>query len=91
MIPRFRKEVFVTTKSLERSRKGAEQELHRSLKRMKTDYVDLWQIHAVATMDDVEQIFALLVLLELAQTDDLVLDDGVLEGDVPLRDHLIVL
>jgi uncharacterized protein len=54
----FRKEVFVTTKSGGRSRAEAEQDLHLSLTAMKTDYVDLWQIHAVKTMEDVEQIFA---------------------------------
>ena len=54
----FRKEVFITTKTADRSRSGAERELHLSLKRMKTDYVDLWQIHSVTTMDDVDKVFA---------------------------------
>lgn len=53
-----RKEVFITTKTTKRSRKEAEEELHASLRRLKTDYVDLWQIHAIATMEDVERIFA---------------------------------
>ena len=54
----FRQEVFITTKTDKRSREGAETELQLSLKRLKTDYVDLWQIHSVTTMDDVEKIFA---------------------------------
>ncbi len=54
----FRKEIFITTKTADRSRSGAERELHLSLKRMKTDYVDLWQIHSVTTMDDVDKVFA---------------------------------
>jgi len=54
----FRKEIFITTKTGDRSRSGAERELHLSLKRMKTDYVDLWQIHGVDTMDDVDKVFA---------------------------------
>ena len=58
VLPQFRKDVFITTKSVVRDRKGAEEELDLSLKRMKTDYVDLWQIHAVGEMDEVEQIFA---------------------------------
>ncbi len=57
VLPQFRKDVFITTKSADRTRKGAEEELHLSLKRLKTDYVDLWQIHAVGEMDEVEQIF----------------------------------
>ncbi len=53
-----RKEVFITTKSTKRTRKEAEAELDLSLRRLKTDYVDLWQMHSVSTMDDVRQIFA---------------------------------
>ena len=58
VLPPFRKDIFITTKSSERSREVAERQLHLSLKRLNTDYVDLWQIHAVSTMDDVEKIFA---------------------------------
>lgn len=58
VLPPFRKNIFLTTKSPERSRKGAEQDLEKSLRALKTDYVDLWQIHQVSTMDEVEQIFA---------------------------------
>jgi predicted aldo/keto reductase-like oxidoreductase len=54
----FRKEIFLTTKSPERSRKGAEQDLEKSLRALRTDYVDLWQIHQVSTMEEVQQIFA---------------------------------
>ncbi len=53
-----RKELFLTSKSAKRTRKGAEAELALSLKRLKTDYLDLWQIHAVGEMDEVDQIFA---------------------------------
>ena len=57
VLPQFRKDVFITSKSTQRTKKGAEDELHLSLKRMKTDYMDLWQIHAVGEMEEVEQIF----------------------------------
>ena len=57
VLPQFRKDVFITTKSTNRTRKGAEKELDLSLERLKTDYLDLWQIHAVGEMDEVEQIF----------------------------------
>jgi uncharacterized protein len=53
-----RKKVFLTTKSNKRSRAAAMGELELSLKRLKTDYVDLWQIHEVGDMESVEQIFA---------------------------------
>ena len=58
VIPGFRKEIFLTTKSGQRTRQGAEAELATSLRTMKTDHVDLWQMHMVSTMRDVERIFA---------------------------------
>jgi aryl-alcohol dehydrogenase-like predicted oxidoreductase len=57
VLPAFRKNVFITTKSTARTRKEAEAELDLSLRRLKTDYVDLWQIHSVAEMEDVDRIF----------------------------------
>jgi predicted aldo/keto reductase-like oxidoreductase len=58
VLPPFRKNIFLTTKSPERTRKGAEADLEASLRALKTDHVDLWQMHQVSTMDEVEQIFA---------------------------------
>ncbi len=52
-----RKELFLTSKSTARTRAGAEDELHLTLKRLRTDYLDLWQIHAVGEMEEVDQIF----------------------------------
>ena len=49
----FRKHVFLTTKANNRTRAGAEAELNLSLKRLRTDYVDLWQIHAVGEHEEV--------------------------------------
>jgi predicted aldo/keto reductase-like oxidoreductase len=53
----FRKELFITTKSAKYSKQGAIEDLHASLKALRTDYVDLWQIHQVGEMKEVEQIF----------------------------------
>lgn len=58
VLPPFRKQIFLTTKSPQRSRKGAEEDLEKSLRALKTDYLDLWQIHQVSTMEEVRQIFA---------------------------------
>jgi predicted aldo/keto reductase-like oxidoreductase len=58
VVPQWRKQVFLTTKSGGRDRKSAQADLERSLKAMKTDYLDLWQIHGVGEMKDVDQIFA---------------------------------
>ncbi len=57
-IPPFRKNIFLTSKTGSRTRKQAEAELDLSLKVMKTDYVDLWQMHGVNERQDIEKIFA---------------------------------
>ncbi len=54
----FRKKIFLTSKSDQRSRQGAEADLAASLQALQTDYLDLWQVHQVGTLDEVEQIFA---------------------------------
>ncbi len=42
---RIRGDVFLATKTGERTRAAARDELHRSLERLRTDRVDLWQLH----------------------------------------------
>ncbi len=54
-----RKSIFLTSKSHARQKKEALEHLSQSLKNMKTDYLDLWQIHDVRTKEDVEEIFGL--------------------------------
>jgi len=51
-----RKNVFLTTKSRKRAADEAALDLETSLRLLKTDYVDLWQIHAVGTQADIDQI-----------------------------------
>jgi predicted aldo/keto reductase-like oxidoreductase len=57
VLPEFRKNVFITTKSMKRTRKAAEEDLEASLRSLKTDYVDLWQMHDVRTSKEIDQIF----------------------------------
>ncbi len=54
----YRKDVFLACKTMERTRQGARKELEQSLKNLRTDYFDLYQLHAVTTLEDVETIFA---------------------------------
>ena len=54
LTPQYRDVSFIMTKSLARNRQGALSDLDNSLSRMKTDYVDLWQIHALGSPEDVE-------------------------------------
>ncbi len=53
-----RKDVFLACKTEKRSRAEAEAALHNSLQLLETDYFDLYQIHAVNTLQDVEEVFA---------------------------------
>jgi len=52
-----RTRVFLACKTMRRDAQGAREELERSLARLRTDHFDLYQFHAVTTMEDVEQIF----------------------------------
>jgi predicted aldo/keto reductase-like oxidoreductase len=53
-----RREVFVTSKTADRSYDGSMKLLERTLKNMQTDHLDLWQLHNVQTRDQVEKIFS---------------------------------
>lgn len=53
-----RNEVYLATKSGERSYDGAMRDLETSLKRLQTDRLDCWQMHHVRNEDDVQKIFA---------------------------------
>jgi predicted aldo/keto reductase-like oxidoreductase len=50
-----RSRIFLACKTKMRDRDGARLELERSLKRLKTDYFDLYQMHAIFTEDEVTQ------------------------------------
>jgi len=52
----YRKEVFLACKTTERTKAGARKELEQSLKNMRTDHFDLYQHHAVITLEDVDTL-----------------------------------
>lgn len=54
----YRKNVFLACKAEKRDREGARAQLETSLKRLKTDHFDLYQFHAVGTVDDAKRILA---------------------------------
>lgn len=53
----YRKNVFLACKTGERKKEGARRELEQSLKNLQTDHFDLYQLHAVTSLEDVETIF----------------------------------
>ena len=52
----FREKNFLACKTGRRDAVGAQEELDESLRRLKTDHFDLYQLHAVTTPEDVEAI-----------------------------------
>ena len=54
----YRKKVFLACKTGKRDAKGSAEELEQSLKRLQTDHFDLYQFHAVSSMEEVDQILA---------------------------------
>lgn len=53
-LERNRGQVFLATKTGERRRDAARDELNRSLERLRTDHVDLWQLHNLVDKDEWE-------------------------------------
>jgi len=52
-----RKKVFLMTKCCERDYAGSMQNLEQSLRRLRTDYLDLWQFHEIIYDNDPDWIF----------------------------------
>lgn len=54
----FRKDVFLACKTGERTKDKSRAELEKSLKNLRTDHFDLYQLHAVTALKDVDTIFS---------------------------------
>lgn len=52
----FRKQAFLACKTQKRDAVGARAELENSLKVLKTDHFDLYQLHAMTKMEDVDRV-----------------------------------
>lgn len=64
----YRKDVHLACKTEIRLREGAEKELAQSMKRLHTDYFDVYQLHAISSMEDVEKAFGPGGVMELVST-----------------------
>jgi predicted aldo/keto reductase-like oxidoreductase len=70
-----RSQVFLATKSHDRTRDGSLKLLERSLELLMTDHIDLWQMYALSRMEQVDEAFA---------------PGGAIEAFVEARDQGIV-
>lgn len=80
ILPAYREQVFIASKTDARDRDGAMRELERSLKRLNTDKLDLWQMHHVSFDEELDQIFGengAMKALEEAQEQKIVRFSGI--------------
>ena len=55
-LKKYRNKFFLAVKTLKRNKKGAWRQLNRSLEKLGTTYFDLYQFHAVSSVDELNQI-----------------------------------
>ncbi|MGC9505874.1 aldo/keto reductase [Baaleninema sp.] len=58
ILPEYRDRIFLASKTAVRDRDGAWRELERSLQRLKTDRLDLWQLHHVSRPEEIDRLFS---------------------------------
>ena len=75
-----RKEVWISSKTHDRTYDGSMRLLEQSLKSLQTDHLDLWQLHNIRTQEQVDQIFAddgAINALEKAKSEGMVKHLGI--------------
>jgi hypothetical protein len=75
VMKRRRKEVFLATKTHDRTRSGTMKVFERSLELLQTDHVELYQLHNLETMEQLDRIFG---------------KDGAIEALLALREQKAV-
>ncbi len=90
-----RSEVFIATKTHDRSYDGAMRHLEKSLKNLQTDVIDLWQIHNVKKKEreDIEKIFAddgVLKAMEKAKSEGVVKHLGITGHESPDQLRILI-
>ncbi len=53
----YRKDVYLACKTEERDAQGAREKLEDSLRKLKTDHFDVYQLHALTTQEDLDRAF----------------------------------
>ena len=82
-----RNEVWLSTKTHDRTYDGSMRLLEESLKNLQTDHIDTWQLHNVQRQDDIDKIFAAdgaIKALEKAKAEGIVRKIGITGHFEPL-------
>lgn len=82
-----RSEVWLSTKTHDRTYDGSMKLLEESLKNLQTDHLDTWQLHNVQRMEELDQIFAqngAIKALEKARAEGMVRNVGITGHFEPL-------
>ena len=82
-----RDRVVIATKTLERSAEGATKHIAYSLDNLKTDYIDLYQLHSISKQDDWDAIVApggALEAVHQAKAEGKIRHIGFSSHDIPL-------
>ena len=82
-----RSEVWLSTKTHDRTYDGSMRLLEESLKNLQTDHLDTWQLHNVQTMEQVDQIFSAngaIKAMEKAKSEGVVRNLGITGHYEPL-------
>jgi len=80
VLPAYRNEIFLASKTAARDRDGAWRDLERSLQRLNTDHLDLWQFHHVSFESELDTLFGengAVKALQEAQEQGLVRFSGI--------------
>ena len=58
LTPKYRKQIFLNSKTMERTYDGVMKEIEISLKALRTDYLDLYTMHGIDKMEDVDTLLS---------------------------------
>jgi aryl-alcohol dehydrogenase-like predicted oxidoreductase len=85
---KYRKDCFLACKTMKRTKNEAREDLHRSLDRLQTDHFDLYQLHFMDEMTDLETVLgpggAMETIVE-ARSQGLLKYIGITGHNIPLQ------